>query len=110
MTKPGPQGEGEKGYIMKKVNSVSMVARWLAYVQSSMDNITAAYKNPSYRKVCAWQTCKAICNEHAGSGLRVCMHTSQFFTAGFTACIDGVDSFVYITANNTYYCPLAELC
>lgn len=86
-----------------------MVHRWLAYVRSSMEDITAAYKNPSYRKVCAWKTCKDICKEHGGQGLRVCMHNSQFFTAGFVACIDGVESFVYITAQNCYYCPLAEL-
>lgn len=96
--------------MIKKVNSVSMVSRWLAYVNSTMDDITAAYKNPSYRKICAWQWCKDICNKYDGNGLRVCVHTSQFFTAGFTACIDGTDSFVYITAQNCYYCPLAELC
>ena len=96
--------------MMKKVNSVSMVSRWLAYASSTMDNIRAAYKNPSTRKTRAWQMCKDICDAYAGSGLRVCMHTSQFFTAGFVACVDGVDSFVYITAQNTYYCPLDELC
>ena len=83
---------------MIKTNSKLIKSAYRSYLTSEWQNIYQAYKNPSRRKVSAWESCTELCKKYDGRNLKVVSKNCDYCSAGFIGYVDGKRSFVWITA------------
>ena len=74
--------------------------------KSTSYDIETFYKNSSYNKIRAWETCKKQCQEKHGYGLCITGGNSSYFSAGFIFENNGKKYLQYITYANDYIIAL----
>ena len=67
------------------------------YNFSDRYHLYLCYGSFSKRKADAWKSCKALCQEMGGKGLKVIGYNSNFFSAGFLFEEEGKEKLMYIT-------------
>lgn len=88
---------------MKKCNTKAIRDAYEGYKRSTARHLHNLYGRFSSKKARAFERCAEICAEYGGENLKLFNANTDFFSAGFTANIDGAPVFVWITKSYIRY-------
>ena len=95
---------------MTKKDLINRFHTWQLGLGNTYSDIWKAYKNPSYNKVKAWRYwLEKMRKDYEAADFRILSKNSQAFTIGCIGWVNGLLTFIYITAYNCYYLPLEKI-